>query len=132
MTRTIEDGATQDEARIPLAEERIRLGVDKVETGRVRVKTTVDERKVFVRQTLERSDVQIERVLIDRMVDVAPEIRQEGDLLIIPVVEEVIVAEKRLVLKEELRIRTVRTRDEVEAPVTLRSVRAEIERDASR
>ena len=127
MTRT-----TPDEARIPLAEERIRLDVDKVETGRVRVKTIVDEREVFVRQTLERTDVQIERVLIDRMVDVAPVIRQDGDVLIVPVVEEVIVAEKRLVLKEELRIRTIRTRDEVEAPVTLRSVRADIERDSSR
>lgn len=35
----------------------------------------------------------------------APEIRTEGDVTIVPVLEEVLVVEKRLVLKEELHIR---------------------------
>ena len=53
--------------------------------------------------------------------------RQEGDTLIVPVLEEVLVVEKRLLLKEEVRI--TRTRTEVHSPqaVTLRSEEAVIE-----
>jgi stress response protein YsnF len=39
----------------------------------------------------------------------APEIREEGDVLIVPILEEIMVVEKRLVLKEELRIRRTRS-----------------------
>lgn len=118
-----------DQDRIQLAEERLNVGVRTVETGRVRVKTSVDTREVWVRGELERQAVEVERVVIDRMVDVLPQIRQDGDMLIVPVVEEVIVAEKRYVLKEELRIRTVRSTQSVEEPVTLRTLRADVERD---
>ncbi len=54
--------------------------------------------------------------------------RQEGDLLIVPVVEEVLVVEKRLVLKEELHIRRRVETESVEVPVELRRQRAEVER----
>ena len=37
--------------------------------------------------------------VIDQFVDAAPQVRTEGDVTIIPVVEEVLVVEKRLVLK---------------------------------
>jgi stress response protein YsnF len=50
-----------------------------------------------------------------RIVETAPEIRTEGDVTILPVVEEVLVVEKRLVLKEELHIRR-RVRQLTQAP----------------
>ena len=49
---------------------------------------------------------------IDRQVDVAPKIRIEGDLTIVPVLEEILVVEKRLILKEEVHIRRTRSRRE--------------------
>jgi stress response protein YsnF len=55
-------------------------------------------------------------------------VRTEGDVVIVPVLEEVLVVEKRLVLKEELHIRRDATRENVEVPVTLRKQRAVIER----
>jgi stress response protein YsnF len=54
--------------------------------------------------------------------------RIEGDTTIIPVVEEILVVEKRLVLVEEIRIRQVATTDEVSIPVTLRKQTATVER----
>ena len=53
-----------------------------------------------------------------------------GDLTIVPVVEEVLVVEKRLVLKEELHIRRTSQTELVEVPVTLRKQRAVVERQA--
>ena len=45
-----------------------------------------------------------------------------------PVVEEVVVVEKRLVLKEEIHIRRTAQTEAVEVPVTLRKQRAVVER----
>jgi stress response protein YsnF len=47
---------------------------------------------------------------------------------IIPVLEEVLVVEKRLVLKEEVHIRSTTSGEDVEVPVTLRRQRAVVER----
>ena len=52
-----------------------------------------------------REDCDVERVPIKRMIDQPAEVRQEGDTLIIPLMEEVLVVEKRLMLREELHIR---------------------------
>ncbi len=59
-----------------------------------------------------RDGYAIEHVQIDRIVAEAPPQRQEGDTLILPVVEEVLVMEKRLMLREEIRI--TRRRETVE------------------
>ena len=114
---------------IPLVEEQISIAKHKVPTGRVRIRTVVDEREAWIREELAREEATIERVPIDREVTETPEIRQEGDVLIVPVVEEVLVVEKRLVLKEELHIRKKRQIEQVEEPVVLRSMRAEVERE---
>ncbi len=51
-----------------------------------------------------RNGYSIERVPVNRIVAESPSQRQEGDTLVLPVVEEVIVVEKRLMLREEIRI----------------------------
>jgi len=61
---------------------------------------------------------------VDRM----PDIRTENGVTIVPVVEEVLVVEKRLVLKEELHIRRNTHNEDVEMPVEIRKHRVEIER----
>ena len=76
--------------------------------------------------------VEVTRVPVNREIDTAPSIRTEGDVTIIPVVEEVIVVEKRLVLKEEIHLRRTVTREDVAVPVKLRKQRAIIERDKER
>ena len=65
------------------------------------------------------------------MVDTAPEIRTEGDLTIVPVLEEVLVVTKQLVLKGELHIRRRVETETVEVPVTLRKQRGGVEREAT-
>lgn len=58
-----------------------------------------------------------------------PVTRREGDVTIVPVLEEVLVVEKRLVLREEIHVRETLSREEVELPVSLRRQRATVERE---
>ena len=113
---------------VPLVAEAAVVTKKAVTTGRVRISTHVEEHSELIREALRYDDVVVERVEIGDVVQVAPEVRMDGDVLVYPIVEEVLVVEKRLVLKEEIRI-TRRSRvDTVEREVTLRSVRADVER----
>lgn len=114
---------------IPLAEETIVTSKREVETGRVRVRTVVDERQEMVREALSRTAVEIERVPIDVEVSAIPLPRNEGDTLIIPVVEEVLYVRKALVVTEEIRLHRKTSTENVEQPVTVRSQRAVVERE---
>jgi stress response protein YsnF len=60
-------------------------------------------------------------VPVGRVVDAVPPIREEDDTTIIPVVEEVLVIERRLVLKEEVHLRRVRVRETHAASVVTRT-----------
>ena len=113
---------------IPLVEEELRVDKQPVTAGKVSVHTVVDAFEEVVRETLESERVEVSRVSIDREVQTAPAVRTEGDALIIPVLEEVLVVEKRLVLKEELHVRRLVSEESVEIPVTVRKQRAVVER----
>ena len=113
---------------IALAEEEVRLDKRMVTTSKVRVRTIVDVETELAKATLDGETVEVTRVPIDRIVDQAPGIRVEDDVTIIPVLEEVLIVEKRLVLKEEVHIRKLATTEDVEIPVELRKQHAVIER----
>ena len=117
---------------IPLIEERLTVGKRVVETGRVRVTTTVEERTETIAAELKRDNVVVERTPINREIETTPEVRWEGDTFVVPIVEEVLVVEKRLVLKEELRIRPQKTTEHVEQPVVVRRTVASVERSGPR
>jgi stress response protein YsnF len=129
LEEVLRSGArTVSEDVIPLVDETATIGKREVLTGRVRVRTVTDTLEELARADVQRETVEVTRVLIDRMIETAPEVRTEGDLTIVPVVEEVLVVEKRLVLKEELHIRRRVAAETVEVPVTLRRQRAIVER----
>lgn len=93
---------------IPLLMEDVSVSKRRVVTGRVRVSTVTHEREKLVDELLTQESVDIERRSIGRPVETAPDIREEGDTIVIPIVEEVLVVERRLVLKEEVRVRRAR------------------------
>jgi uncharacterized protein (TIGR02271 family) len=115
---------------LPAVEERLRVGKRKVETGRVRVSTRTEERQQPIREELLREEVEVERVRIDRFSDTEPQIHQDGDVLIVPVFEEVLV--KRILVREELRITRKRRVDKVEELVTLKHQNVVVERTSRR
>ncbi len=93
---------------IPLLAEEISVAKRRIVTGRVEIAIICREREELVDELLTREQVEIERTPVGTTVERAPEIREEGDTLVIPVVEEVLVVERRLFLKEEVRVRRVR------------------------
>jgi uncharacterized protein (TIGR02271 family) len=117
----------EDVKVIPLVEERLSVGKQEVERARIRVHVQVDEREELVRQELARDEVSIERVPHNVRITDIPQMRTEGTTTIIPVVEEVLVTEKMLVLVEEIHIHRRLTTAVHEIPVRLRSEHAEIE-----
>jgi stress response protein YsnF len=69
---------------------------------------------------------------VDPPVTTVPVIRTENGITIVPVLEEILVVEKRLILREELHIMQEVSHETVEVPVSLRKQRAVVERvDAS-
>jgi len=124
--------ATDDERIVvPIVAEELEIGKRRVETGRVRLRTVVTERQETVDVPLEREEVEVERVEINQFVDQAPAARREGGDLVIPLVEEVLVVEKRLRLKAEVRVRLRKTAVREPQQVTLRSEEIAIERIAT-
>lgn len=114
---------------IPLVQEDVTVSKRELETGRVRVRTEVQWRTDHARADLFRDHVEVERVPVGREIDTAPPVREEGDTVVIPVVEEVLVVEKRLVLKEEIRLKRTRTVEHLHEPVRLRAMEAVVERE---
>jgi stress response protein YsnF len=118
---------------MPVAEERLAVDRRATETGRVRVRVVTEVEEARVREALRSETIEVERVPVGRELaagEAPPGPREEegGAVLVVPVLEEVLVVEKRLVLKEELRLRRVAASETVEQAVPLRRQRAEIDR----
>lgn len=113
---------------IERVEETVRIDKQTAVTGRVRVETSSELVEELAHASLAGEKVEVTREAIGREVSAAPEVRVEGDVTIVPVLEEIVVVEKRLVLVEEIRIRRITTTEEVAIPVTLRKQHATVER----
>ncbi len=121
------DGAR--ELVVPVVTEELDIQTQTWATGGVRVRVEVRERQEVVDQPLVREEVRVERVPVNQVVTGEPPgIRQEGDVVIVPVLEEVLVVEKRLVLKEEVRISKRRFEAHEPQTVSLREEAPVIER----
>lgn len=101
-----------------------------VETGQgIRVTKTVRQREELFDELLGRDDVVVERVAINEIVSAAelPCVRYDGTTMIVPVLEEVLVVEKRTILKEEFRITSRRREVREQQRIVLRSEEVSIE-----
>ena len=114
---------------IPIIEETAVITTERVETGRIRLTKSVTEHTDTIPLDLRHDEVQVERVTINQFLpddSPAPATRYEGDLMIVPVLREVLV--KRLLLVEELRISRHQVVATEPQSITLRSESIEIER----
>ncbi len=115
----------------PVMEEELQVARRVIDTGRgVRIHKTVEAHESVVDQPLMHEELKVEHVPVGRIVPESelPQARYEGDTLVVPVLEEVLVVQKQLVLKEEVRI--TRERQAVRAPqkVLLRTEHIAVER----
>ncbi len=108
MASEAEKSERQSQVVIPLHAEELSVTRRQVVTGRTRISRVTRDQEARVEVPLTREAVEIERRPVGARVSSVPPVRQEGDTIIIPVVEEQLVVERRLVLKEEVRVRRIR------------------------
>lgn len=120
------------EIRVAVSEEVLSVGTRMVETGRgVRVHKSVVSERVLVEETLAQEDIEVRRVLVERTLEAGeslPTTRYEGQTLVVPIFEEVLVVERRMRLKEELHITRVHREESYVETVMLKTEQVSIER----
>jgi stress response protein YsnF len=115
---------------VPIVEEELTVATRQVAKGTVRVEVRAETLQEEVPLTIAEDAIAVTRVPIDRPVDAPPSVRTEGDTTVIPVLEEVIVVQRQLILKEEIHVRRESRRKHVAVPVSRRRQRAIIGRQA--
>ncbi len=113
---------------VPVIEEQVHLDVVQEVTGKVRIAKIVTSETVQVEVPYTQENVSVERVAINTYVDEAPAaVRYEGDTMIIPILQEVLV--KKILLVEELRVTQVRDSSSEPQEVTLRKESVDIQHE---
>jgi len=115
---------------LPIVQEVASVHKQWIDQGGYRLSKRVETLQETIDEVLRRADVRIERVPIGRMLEdgVVPDVRHEGNTFVLPVVEEILVTEKRLVLREEVRVTRVETTTRSPQQVSLRREDILIER----
>src|SRR5881398_1210642 len=81
---------------IPVVEEFITVSKEVVETGKLNIHKTVTEEEATVNLPLIQEGYQVERLPGSKeLLTKYPPIRHEGENMVIPVVKEVLIVEKR-------------------------------------
>ena len=128
---TTEAGAAE-RLTIPVIEEQVKIGKKIVETGKVHISKVVYEDVDQYTIPFLEEHVSVERIPKNEYVEVMPPaVRYEGDVMIIPVLKEVAVVEKRIMLVEELRVTKFQTQKSETHEVTLRKEEVAVTRTES-
>lgn len=121
-------GEPEEQIVMPILEDTLEVHKRRVVTGGVRVRKVVLEHEETADLPLMEESVHVARVDVNQYVTEVTAPRTEGDTLIIPVFEEVMVIEKRLLLKEEWHITRTQTETHHPQTVVLRREEATVER----
>jgi uncharacterized protein (TIGR02271 family) len=113
---------------ISVAREEASVARKVVEKGAVRVRKVVREKVELIDEPLLHDEIDVEHVLVNRVVDSAQPPRQEGEVLVIPVYEEILTVQRQWVLKEEVRVRRRQMQSRHREEVVVREEEALVER----
>jgi uncharacterized protein (TIGR02271 family) len=115
-------------AVIPVTQEEVHVDKQRVESGAVRLRKTVRERVETIDEPMLHDEVDIEHIAINRVVEAPAPPREEGDVLVVPVYEEVVTVQRQGVLREEIRLRRREVQTRHREAVTLRQEQVQVER----
>ena len=123
-------GRLVEEKVVPVIEETAVVYKERVVSDRVRLHKRVQATREVLDIPVQTESLEVERVPVGRWIVAPADIRQEGDTTVYPVVEEVLVVEKRLRLVEEVRVTRRRATRQVREEVSLRHEEILVEHDA--
>jgi uncharacterized protein (TIGR02271 family) len=113
---------------IPVIEETPVIRKRKVDTEQVRIRKSVQETPKVIEESLAREEIRIERKSVNELRQEPAQPRTEGNVYIIPVQEEILVVEKKILVREEIRIEKVHVQHNEKVTVNLRSEEVTIDR----
>ena len=127
---SVANGSEDNDATeiIPVVEEQLTVGKRTVATGRIRLQKSVQEYQETLDERLAVQTFDVERIVLNRVVEVVPEERQEGDTTIYPLIEERLVLTKEFILKEEIRVTRRNSEKRDTQVVTLQREHMSVER----
>lgn len=112
-----------DTVRVELAEETLEPRIVRKQIGEVVIHKSIESQTLRNEVDLRREQVAIEQLVVEEFVDEKREPWYEDDMLVIPVYEEVLVTERKLMLSKLVR---VRHEERVEQAVVEGEVRREV------
>ena len=116
---------------IPVTREEITIEKEVIETGKVYVRTRVKEEEANINVPVVSEHYEIDRVPVNQVYPTPPPVRYEGDILVVPVIEEIVVVEKRYKVTEEVRLTKKKTETPYLQQITLRKEVVQVERISS-
>ncbi|MGD8205884.1 YsnF/AvaK domain-containing protein [Pantoea sp. FN0305] len=133
MTKKIapHEKVTEQHEAIPLAEEQAEVSTQRVVDRRIRISRSTTTAEKLLETELWHEEVKIEHIEKNEPVEAGyfPEVRQEGDVLIVPVIEEQVEIIRHYILKEEVHIHKLKKSEQFQQKVTLRSQEIEINKE---
>jgi uncharacterized protein (TIGR02271 family) len=124
------ESATSDsKITIPILEEQLKVSKKLIETAHVRLSKTINESIESLEIPLKEDEIVVNRVPKNELLEVLPPAsRYEGDVMIIPVLKEVAVIEKRIMLVEEIHVSKRQNERTETTKVTLRKEEVKVTR----
>ncbi|MEJ8803781.1 YsnF/AvaK domain-containing protein [Pontibacter sp. H249] len=123
-----EDSQSKPEKTIPVIEERLNVSVQDVEKAKVRVSKQVHEEEVTVDVPFVHEEIDVQRIAKNISIEAIPDVRYEGETMIVPVIKEEIVVQKKLVLVEEIHITKRKVEEHNPQQVRLKKEEIKIDR----
>lgn len=130
VARTVD--LDKEDLTYSLAEEQLRADVYETQIGTVAISKRTEELPVEGEVDVDHDEVEVEHKEINEPVAKSEEPWYDGDTLVVPVYEEVLVTEKRLYLKEEIRVTRVKTTEQVKLQDTVRRQVIDVTSDTAR
>lgn len=112
---------------LKVIQEQLNVNKEVVDSGKVYINKKVIEENEKVSVPVLHEEAEVTRVAVNKPVDAPPAIRYEGNTTIIPVIKEVLVVEKRLMLVEEIHITKHVIEKKEERTMPLRKEEVEVE-----
>jgi uncharacterized protein (TIGR02271 family) len=124
--------AASEEVIIPVVAEEFTVETHQVARGKVHVHKRIETREEVVDTPVVVEEVVVDHIPVNKVVDdvdVVPTVREEAGVLVIPVIEEVLVVQKQLLVREEVRVFKRRTTTTTPQTVVLRREVVDIRRE---
>ena len=119
---------TEQTHRFDVIHEQVQIDKEVIETGVVQLIKQVSEDRQVVDLPSSREEITVERVARNQYVETPPSVRYEGDTMIIPVLQEVLVTQKKILLVEEVYVTKHRVHEHRSEEVILRKETIVVER----